>query len=58
MSGIGSNSFKARYQKPEKHGTEGWKCLSSVPWRDSFDAAQADLNVYAKEKGLAEWSQR
>lgn len=27
MSGIGDNSFKGRYQKPEKSGSIGWKCM-------------------------------
>ena len=36
MSGIGSDpAFKARYQKPEKHGDVGWKGLAAVPWRSS-----------------------
>ena len=55
MSGIGGNSFKARYQKTEKQGMDGWKGLASVPWRETFDEAQADLNAYAKTKGWAEW---
>lgn len=54
MSGIGQDSFKARYQKPEKHGNDGWKGLAAVPWRKSFDEAQSDLNAYAKRKGLSE----
>lgn len=55
MSGISGNTFKARYQKPEKNGSIGWKGLHTVPWRDNFDQAQADLNAYAKEKGWEEW---
>lgn len=31
MSGIGPNAFKARYQKPEKSGSDGWKGLTTVP---------------------------
>lgn len=50
MSGIGSDRFKARYQKP---GANGWKGLAAVPWRETFDAAQRDLNVLADLKG---WS--
>ena len=56
MSGIGENTFKARYQKPEKHGSVGWKGLAAVPWRKTFDEAQADLNAYAKKKGWSEWT--
>jgi len=54
-SGIGPNAWKARYQKPEKQGTtDGWKGLGAVPWRETFDQAQADLNAYAKKKRWAE----
>lgn len=56
MAGLGDNTFKARYQKPEKNGSIGWKGLHAVPWRNSFDEAQADLNAYAKQKGWAEWA--
>ena len=55
MSGIGENTFKARYQKPEKNGETGWKGLACVPWRSTFDEAQADLNRVAQEKGWNEW---
>lgn len=55
MGGIGEGAFKARYQKPEKSGAAGWKGLTAVPWRETFDEAQADLNAYAKKKGWAVW---
>lgn len=58
MSGLGENSYKARYQKPEKHGDYGWKGCAMVPWRKSFDEAQADLNRLAQEKGWKEWEER
>lgn len=48
MSGIGTDCFKARYLKPG-HGS--WKGLTSVPWRPTFDEAQADLNMLAEKKG-------
>lgn len=51
MGGIGLNAFKARYQKPEKTGSNGWKGLAAVPWRETFEAAQADLDEYAQKKG-------
>jgi hypothetical protein len=51
MSGIGENTYKARYQKPEKNGSAGWKGVAAVPWRKSFDEAQADLNALAEKKG-------
>lgn len=55
MSGIGAETFKARYQKPEKTGSCGWKGLAAVPWRKTFDEAQRDLNAYAESKGWREW---
>ena len=55
MSGIGENKFKARYQKPNKHGNVGWKGLACVPWRSTFDEAQADLNEIAEKRGWTEW---
>lgn len=58
MSGIGENNFKARYQKPDKHGSVGWKGLAAVPWRQTFDEAQADLNAYAKKKQWREAEDR
>lgn len=57
MSGIGSDpAFKARYQKPEKHGDMGWKGLATVPWRGSREEAQTDLDRLAAEKGWLEWN--
>ena len=44
MSGLGENTFKARYQRPEKNGDIGWKGLAAVPWRETREAAQADLD--------------
>lgn len=55
MSGIGENRFKTRYQKPEKNGDIGWKGLACVPWRGTFDEAQADLNGLARVRGWKEW---
>lgn len=56
MSGIGEKpAFKARYQKPEKSGSTGWKGLTALPWQPCFDLAQADLNAYAKKKKWREW---
>lgn len=55
MSGIGDKSYKARYQKPENHGDIGWKGCSSVPWRETFEEAQADLDRLAAARGWSEW---
>ena len=54
MSGIGENSYKARYQKPRE---KSWKGLHTVPWRKTFDEAQTDLNVLATQKGWLEYSE-
>ena len=56
MSGIGSDRFKARYQKPDKDGSvSGWKGVAAVPWRAAFAEAQADLDRLAKERGWEVW---
>lgn len=55
MGGIGGDRFKARYQKPDKRGDDGWHGLAAVPWRETFDEAQADLNVLAVKKGWRKW---
>lgn len=46
-SGIGSQEFKAFYQKPGSKREHGWSC---APWRPSFDDAQTDLNIEAKKR--------
>ena len=56
LSGLGENNFKARYQRPEKHGDVGWKGLAAVPWRGSREEAQADLDQLAEKKGWMEWN--
>ena len=55
MGGLGDNTFKARYQRPEKHGDVGWKGLASVPWQNTREEAQADLDRLAEKKGWKEW---
>ena len=56
MGGLGESNFKARYQKPEKHGSTGWKCCPNMKWQKSFDAAQKDLNARAKANGWEEYN--
>lgn len=51
MGGLGESNYKARYQKP---GKSGWKCMTNMEWRKSFDEAQIDLNAMAKLKGWNE----
>jgi len=55
MGGLGENNFKARYQKPEKQGDIGWKVLAAVPWRQTREEAQADLDQLAEKKRWKEW---
>lgn len=55
MGGIRLDSYKARYQKTDKTGRDGWHGVRSLPWRDTKEKAQADLDALAKEKGWEEW---
>lgn len=55
MPSFVENAYKARYQKPEKHGSVGWKGLATVPWRSTREEAQADLDRLAEAKGWREW---
>ena len=55
MCGLGENVFKARYQRADHQGDVGWKGLAAVPWRESREAAQADLDRLAEKKGWKEW---
>ena len=48
MPGLGGNTFKARYCKP---GATNWKCVSYLPWRDTAEKAQADLDEAAHTRG-------
>ena len=51
MPGIAGYVYKGRYLKP---GTQSWKCMTRLPWRESIEEAQADLDAYAKAKGWEE----
>lgn len=50
MEGLGDNSFKARYHKPDKPENCCWHCCARMPWRKTFAEAQADLDVMAEKK--------
>lgn len=52
---IGPNAFKARVQAADKHGETGWKALSYLPWRKSFQKAQCDLDALAEKKKWNVW---
>jgi len=50
--GIGGEEYKTFYVSPKSHRSgNGWRC---VPWRTTFDEAQADLNRQAKRRGWQE----
>lgn len=51
MPGIGGTSFKGRYQDAEHMGNYGWHGIHGLMWRDSFQAAQEELDAMAKVKG-------
>ena len=48
MPGLGVDTYKARYKKPE---ASGWHCVARLPWRSTVIAAQEDLDEYARRKG-------
>lgn len=52
MPGIGTDSWKARYQKP---GKLSWRGVASLPWRNNAAAAEADLERLATKKNWKEW---
>lgn len=54
MPGLGG-VFKTRYQRPEKTGETGWKSYSALPWRQTEEEAQADLDYCARIKGWRTW---
>jgi len=56
MPGLGSGSFKARYQRADRQGGDGWKGVASLPWRNNARDAQADLDQLAAKKGWKEWN--
>lgn len=55
MGGITGDSYKARYQKADKAGRDGWHGVRSLPWRDTAEVAQADLDALAARKGWKIW---
>ena len=57
MPGLGENTFKARYQRPEKNGDIGWKGLAAVPWRGCREEAQKVLDHLAVKKWWVEWNE-
>ena len=48
MPGLGDDTYKARYQKPD---SQRWICMAKLPWRTTPESAQEDLDVTARKKG-------
>lgn len=48
MPGLGLNTYKGRYKKPER---SGWHCMTNLPWQSDFETAQADLDAMAEKRG-------
>lgn len=46
-----ANVYKAFYRKPDKPPGIGEHGYQHLPWRESFDKAQEDLNELALSKG-------
>lgn len=57
MSGIGPSRYKGRYQDDKHSGTTGWKGMRQLPWHETFDRAQEDLNKYALLKNWKPWEE-
>lgn len=55
MGGIGPNTYKARYQKADRSGSDCWHGVRSLPWRNTAEEAQSDLDAMAEKKGWKEW---
>ena len=55
MGGIGPNTYKARYHKADRSGSDCWHGVRSLPWRNTAEEAQADLDTLAERKGWQEW---
>lgn len=53
--GMGPDTYKGRYQKADRSGSDCWHGVRSLPWRNTAEEAQADLDTMAKRKGWQEW---
>ena len=40
--------YQVRYRKP---GSASWRCVAALPWRQTEEAAQGDLDQMAAKKG-------
>ena len=50
MGGIGGK-YKIRFQTDRQSGDVGWKGYPVIPWRDTLEDAEADLEDQAKKRG-------
>lgn len=54
---LGRAFFKVHYQKADKTGPDGWKCVRNLPWSFTPEGAQEVLDNLAREKGWKEWQE-
>lgn len=47
-----TGEWKAKYYTAGMKKGTGWRAVGGLKWRATEDEAQADLNDYAKKKGL------
>ncbi len=51
MPGLGLNNYKGRYKYIDKGDRiSGWKCMHNLPWADTREQAQKDLDELARKK--------
>ena len=58
MEGLGTPPpYKARYRKP---GSASWRCVAALPWRQTEEAAQGDLDDAQVASELCEkfWAEK
>lgn len=55
MGSAFGRGYKARYQKPPNTGPTGWQCVWSLPWRNTREEAQTDLDKLAAFYRWKEW---
>jgi len=51
MPGVG-HCFKARLRRQGPYIKSKWRCLAALPWRETREEAEADLQEYAKLKKM------
>lgn len=55
MRGLGENAWKGRTHKIKEEDSKpvlfGWKCMPRLPWRETRQEAEQDLEEYASKRG-------